>query len=96
MSTYCDRITLLAADGSMLGTISAELQSRPSETAEEWGGILEHQPATAIPAWFRFIQPGETLTLQLSTGQTGQAVVRRTPRTPEQPIHIEGTGPTPF
>ena len=98
MSSYCDRIILLASDGSPLGTASADLQSRSGETAEEWawGGILEHQSPTAIPAWFGTIQAGETLTLQFSTGQTGQAVVRRTPSTSEQPIHIEGIGSVPF
>ena len=98
MSTYCDRITLLTSDGSTLGSASAELQSRPGEQGEdwEWGGILEPHAPTADPAWIGTIRPGETLTLQFTSGQTGQAVVRRTPRTAEQPIHIEGTGAVPF
>jgi hypothetical protein len=88
---YQTPVTLTTADGTYLGTATAELLLEPDGS---WGGVLEHVPEDPS-SWGLLL--GSTLDLQrFPTGPVGRIRLLRELPTPTRTTVFDGEGPAPF
>jgi hypothetical protein len=93
MTSYFGTIDAIGADGEMLESVRASLESRTSLKGPLWGGTFTLQRTARSPEWIRdayaFRSP---VTIRTTTGRMGVVLIHELWRGSSNPWHAEVTG----